>query len=261
LKWTAQPGSWGHSWTRRAWGMDLHDCRRPTSGMSASRPGTPRRRLPWIDAGTATGREAVESNPRLQYFSGGGVKRRDGQTAAQSRGGGLRTGSRTVSPQLPSPGIRSSFLPKAKWIPTIHNLCGNFGAHLAGLLQTLAGVGSWLVPAYILWECIPQEGPRWHRRLAWASLAFAVWTVLGAFGTAECGDRAKGLPTIPQRWGGWIGNACWPTLRRGIGSSGVAHRPRRTDSASPVLVTRSSAYPCLGAAHGALVWGEGLALV
>jgi len=104
--------------------------------------------------------------------------------------------------------------------PTIHNLCGNLGAHLAGLLQTLAGAGSWLVPIYILWECVPQAGPRWHRRIAWASLAFAVWTVLGAFGTRNVAT-GEGLPTIPLRWGGWIGNACWPALRKGLGPAGL----------------------------------------
>ncbi|WP_005031853.1 FtsK/SpoIIIE family DNA translocase [Holophaga foetida] len=104
--------------------------------------------------------------------------------------------------------------------PTIHNLCGNLGAHLAGLLQIIAGVGSWLVPFYILWECIPQEGPRWHRRLAWAALAFAVWTALGAFGTRNMGSE-NGLPAIPLRWGGWIGNVCWPSMHKGLGPAGL----------------------------------------
>jgi len=98
--------------------------------------------------------------------------------------------------------------------PTIHNLCGNLGAHLAGLLQIIAGVGSWLVPAYILWECVPQQGPRWHRRLAWISLAFAVWTALGAFG-------ARNVGSVSLRWGGWIGNVCWPSFRRGLGPAGL----------------------------------------
>lgn len=104
--------------------------------------------------------------------------------------------------------------------PAIHNLCGNLGAHLAGLLQILAGMGSWLVPLYILWECLPQQGPRWHRRLAWAALAFAVWTALGAFGTRTMGAE-NGLPAIPLRWGGWIGNVCWPSLRKGLGPAGL----------------------------------------
>nr|WP_320132410.1 DNA translocase FtsK 4TM domain-containing protein [uncultured Holophaga sp.] len=100
--------------------------------------------------------------------------------------------------------------------PVIHNLCGTWGAHLAGLLQVLMGMGAWLVPAYILWECLPRNNARWYRRLAWLVLALALWTALGALGSRENAQSA-----IPLRWGGWIGNGIWPPLRRSLGPAGL----------------------------------------
>ena len=37
-------------------------------------------------------------------------------------------------------------------VAAVQNLCGTVGATLAGLLQTLLGVGAWIVPLYLLWE-------------------------------------------------------------------------------------------------------------
>jgi len=103
---------------------------------------------------------------------------------------------------------------------SIQNLCGSFGATLAGLLHTLVGVGAWLLPLYALWELFPFEGPRWHRRLAWVALALAVWTFLGALGTRHWA-AANGLPAVEGRWGGWLGSTLWPLCRRGLGPVGL----------------------------------------
>jgi S-DNA-T family DNA segregation ATPase FtsK/SpoIIIE len=100
----------------------------------------------------------------------------------------------------------------------IRNLCGHVGANLAGLLRTLAGVGAWLVPAYILWECFPAEGARWHRRIAWLALTLACWTALGAFGTRLWSD---GSHSLELRWGGWLGSALWPPCRAALGPVGL----------------------------------------
>gem|GEM_PF-5548054 len=67
-------------------------------------------------------------------------------------------------------------------IAPVQNLCGTVGANLAGLLQTLLGIGGWLVPPYLLWEAWPSAKRRWTERLAWLGLALATWTALGAFG-------------------------------------------------------------------------------
>lgn len=100
----------------------------------------------------------------------------------------------------------------------VRNLCGLFGAYLAGFFQTLVGVGAWLVPAYVLWECFPTEGMRWHRRLAWLFLALCVWTILGAFGTRSWPAAEGGAST--WRWGGWLGSSLWPPLRSALGPVG-----------------------------------------
>ncbi|OQA38207.1 MAG: DNA translocase FtsK [Acidobacteria bacterium ADurb.Bin340] len=102
----------------------------------------------------------------------------------------------------------------------VHNLCGLVGAHLAGLLQTLVGLGAWLLPAYILWEVFPMEGARWHRRIAWLVLALALWTALGAFGVRAF-EATEGLAADRWRWGGWLGSALWPVLRRLLGPVGL----------------------------------------
>jgi S-DNA-T family DNA segregation ATPase FtsK/SpoIIIE len=105
-------------------------------------------------------------------------------------------------------------------VAAVQNLCGTVGATLAGLLQTLLGVGGWLVPPYLLWEAWPREGRRWHGRLAWLGLAHSLWTALGAFGNRVW----TGLPeggTLQLRWGGWLGSALWPVERRFLGPVGL----------------------------------------
>ncbi|WP_306590543.1 DNA translocase FtsK 4TM domain-containing protein [Geothrix sp. 21YS21S-4] len=101
-------------------------------------------------------------------------------------------------------------------VAAIQNVCGTLGAALAGILQTILGVGGWIVPPYLLWEAWPQEGRRWPGRVAWAGLAFAFWTALGAFGTRLW----SGLPDggiVQLRWGGWVGSALWPPQHRSLG--------------------------------------------
>ena len=101
----------------------------------------------------------------------------------------------------------------------IHNLCGTFGALLAGTLQTLVGAGSILVPAYILWECFPSGSTLWPRRIAWAALALSVWTLLGGLGPRLWhGDASQ---VIALRWGGWLGQTLWPPCRRLLGPVGL----------------------------------------
>ena len=103
--------------------------------------------------------------------------------------------------------------------PALHNLCGTFGALVAGTLQTLLGVGAWLVPCYILWECFPSGQTLWPRRIAWVALALAVWTALGGLG-----PRIWHLETaepITLRWGGWFGSTLWPPCRRLLGPVGL----------------------------------------
>jgi S-DNA-T family DNA segregation ATPase FtsK/SpoIIIE len=103
---------------------------------------------------------------------------------------------------------------------SVHNWCGTFGAHLAGLFMAILGHGAWLLPAYMLWELIPAEGPRWHRRLAWLALAFAVVTALGAFPPRQI-SAGEGVPPIPVRWGGAFGSSLWPPLVRTLGPVGL----------------------------------------
>jgi S-DNA-T family DNA segregation ATPase FtsK/SpoIIIE len=106
-------------------------------------------------------------------------------------------------------------------VAAVQNICGTVGATLAGLLQTLMGIGAWIVPPYLLWEAWPREdGRRWPGRLAWLGLALAFWTSLGAFGPRVW----TGLPeggTLQLRWGGWLGSALWPVERRFLGPVGL----------------------------------------
>ena len=105
-------------------------------------------------------------------------------------------------------------------VAAVQNLCGTVGATLAGLLQTLMGIGAWIVPPYLIWEAWPREGRRWPGQLAWLGLALSFWTALGAFGTRIW----TGLPeggTLQLRWGGWLGSALWPVERRFLGPVGL----------------------------------------
>ncbi len=105
-------------------------------------------------------------------------------------------------------------------VAAVQNLCGTVGATLAGLLQTLMGIGAWIVPPYMLWEAWPSKGRRWSGRLAWLGLALSFWTALGAFGNRVW----TGLPeggTLQLRWGGWLGSALWPAQRQFLGKVGL----------------------------------------
>jgi S-DNA-T family DNA segregation ATPase FtsK/SpoIIIE len=105
-------------------------------------------------------------------------------------------------------------------VAAVQNLCGTVGATLAGLLQTLMGIGAWIVPPYLLWEAWPRDGRHWPGRLAWLGLALSFWTALGAFGNRIW----TGLPeggTLQLRWGGWLGSALWPVERRFLGPVGL----------------------------------------
>ncbi len=105
-------------------------------------------------------------------------------------------------------------------VASVQNLCGTVGATLAGLLQTLMGLGGWIVPPYLLWEAWPRQGRRWWGRLAWLGLALAFWMALGAFGNRIW----TGLPdggALQLRWGGWLGSALWPLGRRLLGPVGL----------------------------------------
>jgi len=105
-------------------------------------------------------------------------------------------------------------------VAAVQNLCGTVGATMAGLLQTLMGIGAWIVPPYLIWEAWPREGRHWPGRLAWLGLALSFWTALGAFGNRTW----TGLPeggTLQLRWGGWLGSALWPVERRFLGPVGL----------------------------------------
>ena len=101
-------------------------------------------------------------------------------------------------------------------VAAVQNICGTVGATLAGLLQTLMGIGAWIVPPYLLWEAWPREGRRWPGRLAWLGLALSFWTTLGAFGNRVWSGLPEG-GTLQLRWGGWLGSALWPPLHRWLG--------------------------------------------
>ena len=100
------------------------------------------------------------------------------------------------------------------------NLCGAFGSYLGGLLDTLFGLGAWLLPLYVGWECWPKPRPLWHRRLAWAALLVSLVVLLGAFGVRGWGGHG-GQPVSERRWGGWLGSALWPPLLRLLGPVGL----------------------------------------
>jgi S-DNA-T family DNA segregation ATPase FtsK/SpoIIIE len=102
----------------------------------------------------------------------------------------------------------------------VHNLCGVLGASMAGILQTLVGTGAWLLPLYILWECFPSGKSQWPRRLAWAALALAAWTLLGGLGP-RLWPLGDGQRPIELRWGGWMGRMMWPPARRAFGPVGL----------------------------------------
>jgi len=105
-------------------------------------------------------------------------------------------------------------------VAAVQNLCGTVGATLAGLLQSLVGLGAWIVPPYLLWEAWPRVGRHWPGRLAWFGLALSTWTALGAFGNrAWVGPTEIG--TLQLRWGGWLGSALWPVERRFLGRVGL----------------------------------------
>ncbi len=101
-------------------------------------------------------------------------------------------------------------------VAAVQNLCGTVGATLAGLLQTLMGIGAWIVPPYLLWEAWPRVGRHWPGRLAWLGLALSFWTGLGAFGNRTWAGLPEG-GTLQLRWGGWLGSALWPPLQRWLG--------------------------------------------
>jgi len=102
----------------------------------------------------------------------------------------------------------------------VQNWCGTLGAQVAGLFMAFLGYASWLVPAWILWELIPTEEPKWHRRLAWLALAFAVVTALGVLAPRLIAN-GEGMPPIQVRWGGAVGDTLWPPLSRSLGPVGL----------------------------------------
>ena len=102
----------------------------------------------------------------------------------------------------------------------VHNLCGVFGASVAGILQTLVGSGAWLVPPYILWECFPSVPARWPTRIAWVALAVSAWTLLGGLGP-RLWPLGEGQNPLALRWGGWMGELFWPPARRVFGPVGL----------------------------------------
>ena len=102
----------------------------------------------------------------------------------------------------------------------VHNLCGVFGASMAGILQTLVGTGAWLFPLYVLWECFPSGKSQWPRRLAWGALACSAWTLLGGLGP-RLWPLGYGQRPIELRWGGWMGRLFWPPARRAFGPVGL----------------------------------------
>jgi S-DNA-T family DNA segregation ATPase FtsK/SpoIIIE len=102
----------------------------------------------------------------------------------------------------------------------VHNLCGVFGASMAGILQTLVGAGAWLVPVYIFWECFLGDRYKWQQRLAWLLLSLSIWTLLGGLNPRlwQLGNEQQ---AIELRWGGWIGRLLWPSIRQMLGPIGL----------------------------------------
>jgi S-DNA-T family DNA segregation ATPase FtsK/SpoIIIE len=105
-------------------------------------------------------------------------------------------------------------------VAAVQNLCGTVGATLAGLLQTLMGIGAWIVPTYLLWETWPRKGRHWPGRLAWLGLGLSFWTALGALGNRVWTGPVE-IGTLQLRWGGWLGSALWSLGRRILGPVGV----------------------------------------
>jgi S-DNA-T family DNA segregation ATPase FtsK/SpoIIIE len=106
----------------------------------------------------------------------------------------------------------------------IHNWCGSAGATLGGLLQSFAGYGSLVLPAWLGWECWPHEDMsalrRWAGRLAWVALAFAVWTLLGGLPSQHWALQ-NGAAPMDLPLGGWMGRALWPRMHAGLGPIGL----------------------------------------
>jgi len=102
----------------------------------------------------------------------------------------------------------------------VHNLCGVFGASIAGILQTLVGAGSWLFPIYIFWECFLIDGSRWKKRLAWLTLSLSIWAMLGGL-SSRLWQFGNDQQIIELRWGGWAGRLMWPSARRILGPIGL----------------------------------------
>jgi len=100
------------------------------------------------------------------------------------------------------------------------NWCGFIGANLAGLPVALVGLGALLMPAYIGWEALSQEHPRWHRRIAWLVLGLSIWTFLGLFGTINWPPKGGGISEQIQ-CGGWIGYVLWPGMLKVFGPVGL----------------------------------------
>lgn len=102
----------------------------------------------------------------------------------------------------------------------VHNLCGVFGASIAGILQALVGAGAWLFPVYIFWECFLADKYKWKQRLAWLALTLPTWTLLGGL-NPRLWQFGNDQQTIELRWGGWAGSLMWPFARRILGPVGL----------------------------------------
>jgi len=100
------------------------------------------------------------------------------------------------------------------------NVCGLVGAYLAGLMQTIVGIGAWIFPIYLIWETFPTNVRNWHRRIAWFTLSLSIWTMLGAFGSRTFKDT-DGLAAGIWRWGGWVGSSLWPSCKAAFGPVGL----------------------------------------
>ncbi|MCL1908570.1 MAG: DNA translocase FtsK 4TM domain-containing protein [Holophagaceae bacterium] len=101
-----------------------------------------------------------------------------------------------------------------------NNWCGFVGANLAGLPIAFVGLGTWLLPVYIVWDTLSRELRRWHRRVAWFVLLLAVWTFFGAFGAVNWPPTGNGV-TEQIHYGGWVGYVLWPALKKIFGPVGL----------------------------------------
>ncbi len=101
---------------------------------------------------------------------------------------------------------------------TPRNLCGLFGSYLAGMMQTLVGVGAWMLPSYVFWEVFPRENRTWGRRAAWVALSLSFWAFLGAMGNRTF---TEGVNTESWRWGGGVGWMLWSKGRHVLGPVGL----------------------------------------